>query len=180
MLNCTNGIEKLVWIYVHFSPAIASRWRKLSVKGRWKYQAGSREQQTSHSQLFLFYCFVLFLMMVICERPLVLPLALSRNLTPRLSMTSKITTRKSYVKIRMTSTHKRTLTERHTEYNKTNTLCRSCYIRPPPPPPLPAQSPPPGELINSDISQRLPRVELTNHLSRAFPIPLLNDYQRPH
>ena len=97
-------------------------------------------------------------------------------------MTSKITTRKTYVKICMTSTHKRTLTERHTEYNNTNTMCRSCtrLHPPPPPPPLPAQSPPPGELVKSNISQRLPRVELTNHLSRAFPIPLLNDCQRPH
>ena len=31
---------------------------------------------------------------------------------------------KTYVKYRMMSTHKRTLTEQHTEHNNTNTMCR--------------------------------------------------------
>ena len=35
-----------------------------------------------------------------------------------------------------------------------------------------------GELINSNSIQRLPRVELANHLSRTFPI--LSVYQCPH
>ena len=39
-----------------------------------------------------------------CERPLVVPLAFSHVLSPRLLVTSKITTRKTYVKECMTST----------------------------------------------------------------------------
>ena len=52
----------------------------------------------------------------------VTPLAFSRALTPRLLVTSKITKRNTYVKYRMTSTHERTPTERHTEYNNTNAI----------------------------------------------------------
>ena len=71
----------------------------------------------------------------------------------------------------MTYTHETTLTERHTEYN-TNTdalgysllvsFTTSVFV---------------GELINSNIIQRLPRVELTNHLSRTLPVH--SDYQCP-
>ena len=44
-------------------------------------------------------------------------------------MTSKITARNTYVKDRMTSTHERTLTERHSEYNNTNTTCRCTRLQ---------------------------------------------------
>ena len=90
------------------------------VNGRWKQQVKSRQQQTSHSQRFLI---LFFSFDGTCQRPLVLPLALSRALSPRLLVTSKITTRKTYVKDRMTSTQERTPTERHVEFN-TNTMCR--------------------------------------------------------
>ena len=72
-----------------------------------------------HRQKFQFYSF-LNIFCGICERPLVSPLAL----LPRLLVTSKLTTRKIFIKDWMTSTHERTLTEQHTEYNNTNTMGR--------------------------------------------------------
>ena len=63
----------------------------------------------------------------------------------------------------MTSTHERTLTERHTEYKNTNTVWKCTRLHPPsshPPPSSITTSVLPGELINSNIIQRLPRVLL--------------------
>ena len=71
-----------------------------------------------HSQKFQFYSF-LNIFYGIWERTLVSPLALS----PHLLVTSKLTTRKIFIKDWMASTHERTLTEQHTEYN-TNIMCR--------------------------------------------------------
>ena len=42
----------------------------------------------------------------------------------------------------------------------------------------PPPTQPPTQLNHSNIIERLPRVEITNHLSRTFPI--LSDYQCPH
>ena len=53
---------------------------------------------------------------------------LPRSLSQRLLVTSKITTRNTYVKAWMTSTREQMLTERHTEYNSTNTMCRCARL----------------------------------------------------
>ena len=96
------------------------------------------------------------------------------------SVTSDVSTGNTFVKDWMTYIHERTLTERHTEYN-TNTTCRCTRLHPPPP--SPPRSVTTSVLacefwMNSNIIQRLPRVELTDNLSRTFPI--LSDYQCPH
>ena len=95
--------------------------RSVEVAG-WKY----RQQQTSHSQRFLFY-FVSFLD-GICDRLLVLPFAFTRALPLHLLVTSKITTRKTYVKDWMTFTHERTLTERHRVQHKHNVQMQTITI----------------------------------------------------
>ena len=87
--------------------------RSVEVAG---WNNGSREQQMSHSQIFLFNLFSFFFLFFwwwFCERPLVLPFTFSRTLMPHLLVTSKITTLKAYVKDSMTSAHERTQTEWH-------------------------------------------------------------------
>ena len=82
-----------------------------------------------------------------------------------------MTTCSTYIKDWTTSTHERTVTEWHTEYNNTNTMCRCTRLHPPSSTTTSIFA---GELINSNIIQRLPRIVLTNHLSRTLPI------QGPH
>ena len=96
---------------------------------------------------------------------------------------SKIIAHKTYVKEWMTSTHKKKHWQSNIQSTITQTHCADalCYISPTlHHPHSVTTSILAGELINSSIIQRLPRVELTNHLSKSFPIPLLNDYQWPH
>ena len=61
-------------------------------------------------------------------RTLVLPLTFSHALSPHLLVTSKIATHKTYVKSEWCP-HERTLTERHTKYNNTNTMCRCTWVQ---------------------------------------------------
>ena len=66
----------------------------LTVHGSSRLEISNNKRATArNTSLFLFFSFD-----GTCERPLVLPLAFSRALFPRLLMTSKITTRKTYLK----------------------------------------------------------------------------------
>ena len=76
---------------------------------------------------FLFFYFFFFFFWMVYARGCWYRLSLS--LAPRLLVTSKITTRKTYVKDSMMSTQERTLTERHAEYNDTNTMCRCTQLQ---------------------------------------------------
>ena len=79
-----SNVTECIWPGCYLASLLPILLAAPDVNGRWwKLQAGSKEQQTNHSQRFLLYFFFFFFFFLFfldgaCERSLLFPLAFSR------------------------------------------------------------------------------------------------------
>ena len=112
-----NFIFKIVSVHFFYFFIYCKRW--MEVAG-WK-QGTTNEPQPEDAVLFFSFDGA-------CERPLVVPLAFSRVLSPCLLVTSKITTRKTYIKECMVSTQNIDRATYRVQQHKHNVLMHSVTI----------------------------------------------------
>ena len=125
----TNGsyhsIREQTMIITRYSNNLHNLW---TVDGSSRLEVGNNKWATArYIPVFIsFHFFSWWLMVSARGRWYLREVTLTLSCT--LFMTSKIMTHKTSIKDWVTSTYERTLTEWHTEYNTTNTMCRCTQL----------------------------------------------------